>query len=261
MTRIKEGFIPKNICQRISPHIRSIQVCINAKNNSEDISASECNVIIHVFRLNNDEVYDEIESNGADEEEVIAAHSVDLPNVTVFFFFLFIFVLRFSIRRDITHVQTNQQTKYNYNKKILLKNGGILNSLVFDDETEDIKDRLLSYMWTTLLFSDKHVNSSLICFNRVVLLHGPPGTGKTSLCKALAQKIAIRLSHRFQHATLIEINAHSLFSKWFSESGKLVLKLFAHIQEKLEDKNTLVCCLIGMQQKKKYFFDWFIDLG
>jgi hypothetical protein len=29
---------------------------------------------------------------------------------------------------------------------------------------------------------------------------------------------------------LIEVNAHSLFSKWFSESGKLVSRLFAKIQ-------------------------------
>ena len=29
---------------------------------------------------------------------------------------------------------------------------------------------------------------------------------------------------------MVEVNAHSLFSKWFSESGKLVSRLFAKIQ-------------------------------
>jgi SpoVK/Ycf46/Vps4 family AAA+-type ATPase len=97
----------------------------------------------------------------------------------------------------------------------------------------------------------------------VILLHGPPGSGKTSLCKALAQKLSIRFSHRctvyfivfpeifsyiflfcadvvcdsfptkttflivithvrYAHTQLVEVDAHSLFSKWFSESGKLV---------------------------------------
>lgn len=43
---------------------------------------------------------------------------------------------------------------------------------------------------------------------------------------------------------LIEVNAHSLFSKWFSESGKLVNKLFASIQELVDDPNCFVVVLI-----------------
>ena len=42
----------------------------------------------------------------------------------------------------------------------------------------------------------------------------------------------------------MEVNSHSLFSKWFSESGKLVMKLFDHIHEVAEDRGCFVCVLI-----------------
>ena len=56
----------------------------------------------------------------------------------------------------------------------------------------------------------------------------------------------------------MEINSHSLFSKWFSEvpcpcfrssvqhgqSGKLVMKLFDNIKEILADDSALVCVLM-----------------
>lgn len=43
---------------------------------------------------------------------------------------------------------------------------------------------------------------------------------------------------------LVEVNAHSLFSKWFSESGKLVNKLFDTIRDLLDDPDVFVCVLI-----------------
>ena len=114
-------------------------------------------------------------------------------------------------------------------------------SLYFDSH---IKEDLLHFVETSMIFSDHAVNSNIISWNKVVLLHGPPGTGKTSLCKALAQKVAIRLGDRFSHSEFIEINSHSLFSKWFSESGKLVMKLFNEMKSILENSQVLVCILI-----------------
>ncbi|KZC04109.1 PREDICTED: pachytene checkpoint protein 2 homolog [Dufourea novaeangliae] len=114
-------------------------------------------------------------------------------------------------------------------------------NLYFDS---NIKEDLLHFVETTMIFSDHSVNSNIINWNKVVLLHGPPGTGKTSLCKALAQKVAIRLADRFTHSEFVEINSHSLFSKWFSESGKLVMKLFNEIRSLLESSQALVCILI-----------------
>ena len=49
---------------------------------------------------------------------------------------------------------------------------------------------------------------------------------------------------RWHSACLIEVNAHSLFSKWFSESGKLVAALFERIQTELADSHRLVFVLI-----------------
>ena len=71
------------------------------------------------------------------------------------------------------------------------------------------------------------------------------GTGKTSLCQALAQQLAIRLGSQFPSCKLVKVDAQSVFSKWFSESGKMVIKLFASIETMLdEDEHTFVCVLI-----------------
>ncbi|KAK1926102.1 putative regulation of meiosis-related protein [Papiliotrema laurentii] len=118
---------------------------------------------------------------------------------------------------------------------------GLWENLIYAD---DIKSRLLNYIYSTTAFSDAGIDFNVVTWNRMVLLHGPPGTGKTSLCRALAQKLSIRLSKRYPRGAMVEINSHSLFSKWFSESGKLVQKLFSSINKMVDDPDCFVVVMI-----------------
>lgn len=95
-----------------------------------------------------------------------------------------------------------------------------------------IKQNLLQYASTALLFTNKQICPTIISWNRVLLFHGPPGTGKTTICKACAHQLAIRNKGGY----LVEIHAHSLFSKWFSESGKLIAALFSKLIDAVQDE-------------------------
>ncbi len=60
----------------------------------------------------------------------------------------------------------------------------------------------------------------------LVLLTGPPGTGKTTLCQGLAQKVALALSTRGA-TTFVEIDPHAFPSDMLGEGPRAVQKLFS----------------------------------
>lgn len=81
--------------------------------------------------------------------------------------------------------------------------------------------------------------------NPLILLHGPPGTGKTTLCQALAQKISIRLSQQYYETRLVEIKTASLLSKFFGQSAKHVEDIFQRIIKLcIEDEERFICVLV-----------------
>lgn len=83
------------------------------------------------------------------------------------------------------------------------------------DVIEELKESVIYPLTLPELYSQ---SSSLLAAPSGVLLYGPPGCGKTMVCKALAHESG---------ACFINLHISTLTEKWFGDSNKLVSAVFS----------------------------------
>ena len=110
-------------------------------------------------------------------------------------------------------------------------------SIIVDQK---VKDRLLSQAILNFVLRPE-VNQSVLPLHGVILLVGAPGTGKTSLARGLATRIAESMD--LPNARLVEVEAHDLTSSAMGKTQKAVTNLFAQTLSEMASEGTQIVLL------------------
>lgn len=90
----------------------------------------------------------------------------------------------------------------------------------------ELKDRLLSQAILNYTLRP-NVARSVLPLHGVILLAGVPGTGKTSLARGLASRLASLLTHGGPPFRLVEVDPHALTSSAMGKTQRAVSELFS----------------------------------
>ncbi len=110
-------------------------------------------------------------------------------------------------------------------------------SIILEDE---LKSQLLSQAVLNFTVRPK-VSRAVLPLHGVILLVGPPGTGKTSLAKGLANRTAE--AFKGSNFRLVEVEAHGLTSSSMGKTQRAVADLFAQTVSELASAGPTIVLL------------------
>ncbi|MBX9771720.1 MAG: AAA family ATPase [Candidatus Obscuribacterales bacterium] len=101
--------------------------------------------------------------------------------------------------------------------------GALWNSIIMDEDRKNelVNQSILNFTVRT------QVARSVLPLHGVILLVGPPGTGKTSLARGLANRTAESFFNAGRQFRLLEVEPHSLTSAAMGKTQRTVTELFS----------------------------------